>query len=223
MEKRGGFSITSNSIVIIILMTVILILGLSFIKGMFSKSTLSFEEKAIREPEPPVPTASEPIMLSREAVKTEPGGKEAIKISVYNPTGEDWIFRDYLQLDPDNPCTSDNICYQSPTCTDDADCNTDPAPTCAPDGECLITFDPLVCRVGADVDCAPTEGVRLSIECGLDIRAETNPKMVESGEYETFLALLTIKRETPPGKYLCKSTVIGEDIDEYSKDLTIEI
>jgi hypothetical protein len=90
MKKKASLSLSVNAIVILILAIVMLGLGLGFIRGMFSKVSTQVEEAVAAEPEPSVPTASNPITLSREMVITNAESKEIIKISTFNPSNESW-------------------------------------------------------------------------------------------------------------------------------------
>ena len=90
MKKKGSLSLSVNAIVILILAIVMLGLGLGFIRGMFGKVSTQIEQQVSAEPEPPVPTASNPITLSRESIITNSGDKEVLKVSAYNPTNETW-------------------------------------------------------------------------------------------------------------------------------------
>lgn len=89
MKKRASLSLSVNAIVVLILAIVMLGLGLGFIRGMFGKVSTQVEEQ-IPEPEPPIPTASNPITLSRESIITHAGSKGMIKVSAYNPTDQPW-------------------------------------------------------------------------------------------------------------------------------------
>ena len=90
MKKRASLSLSVNAIVILILAIVMLGLGLGFIRGMFSKVSTQVEQQVATEPEPPIPTASSPITLSRESIITHAGDKEVMKVSTFNPTNETW-------------------------------------------------------------------------------------------------------------------------------------
>ena len=90
MKKKASLSLSVNAIVILILAIVMLGLGLGFIRGMFSKVSTQIEEAVAAEPEPSIPTSSNPITLSREIVITNAESKEVIKISAFNPANESW-------------------------------------------------------------------------------------------------------------------------------------
>ncbi len=91
MRKKGSLSLSVNAIVVLILAIVMLGLGLGFIRGMFGKVSTQVEQQVAAEPEPPIPTASNPITLSREMIITHAGNKEVIKVSTFNPTNAPWI------------------------------------------------------------------------------------------------------------------------------------
>lgn len=90
MKKKGSLSLSVNAIVVLILAIVMLGLGLGFIRGMFSKVSTQVEQAVDAEPEPPIPTGSNPITLSRESLITHASDKEVIKVSVFNPSNETW-------------------------------------------------------------------------------------------------------------------------------------
>jgi len=90
MKRKASLSLSVNAIVILILAIVMLGLGLGFIRGMFSKVSTQVEQQVSAEPEPYVPTASNPITLSREMVITHAGDKEVMKVSTYNPSNAAW-------------------------------------------------------------------------------------------------------------------------------------
>lgn len=89
-RKKASLSLSVNAIVILILAIVMLGLGLGFIRGMFSKVSTQVEQQVSAEPEPHIPTGSNPITLSRESIITHANDKEVIKVSTFNPTNETW-------------------------------------------------------------------------------------------------------------------------------------
>ncbi len=89
-RKKAAMELSVTAIVILILAIVMLGLGLGFIRGMFSKVSTQFEEQIATEPEPALPSGSEPITLSRESIVTHAKDAEVLKVSLYNPTNEDW-------------------------------------------------------------------------------------------------------------------------------------
>ena len=86
MKKKGSLSLSVNAIVILILAITMLGLGLGFIRGMFGKASSQFEQQVSLEPAPTVPSATDPITLSREMVITRGGETPVIKVAVFNPT-----------------------------------------------------------------------------------------------------------------------------------------
>jgi len=127
LNKGASIELSTSGIVFLILAIVILALGLWFIKGMFGNVSTNFEEQISKEPEPSLPTANMPITLSRENIITKTGSSEVIKANILNPTGEDWIFRDAVNVSA-ALCSvdKDGVCYLDPfTCRDkdgDPDC-----------------------------------------------------------------------------------------------------
>jgi hypothetical protein len=89
-RKQGSLSLSVNAIVILILAITMLGLGLGFIKGTFGSVTKQVEEQIAAEPDPPTPSASDPITLSRTAIVTSPKKEEVIKVSAYNPGQGVW-------------------------------------------------------------------------------------------------------------------------------------
>ena len=96
-------------------------------------------------------------------------------------------------------------------------------PNSPPDGICFM--DNIDCLEFADPDCAPTEGIRLVVECSseLSLKTRTNPKAINAGETKVFTALLEVKEGVPEGTYLCSVSVVGEDIRNVNKDLTVRV
>lgn len=126
ISKRGALELSIGAIVILVLAITLLILGVAFIMGTFGKTRVRFEELISKEAEPPVPSSSYPITLSRETITTNAGETEALKISIYNPTNEEWTFRDYIKGEPDLcGLDGDRICYVNTRSTLDNICNND--------------------------------------------------------------------------------------------------
>jgi len=90
MNKKAALELSVTAIVILILAIVMLGLGLGFIRGMFGKVATQFEQQIATEPEPPIPSGSEPITLSRESIATHAKDAEVLKVALYNPTNKDW-------------------------------------------------------------------------------------------------------------------------------------
>ena len=95
MKKKVALSLSVNAIVVLILAIVMLGLGLGFMRGMFGKVTTQFEEQVATEPEPPAPSGSEPITLSRESIVTRAKETKVVKVAVYNPSDQDWGANDF--------------------------------------------------------------------------------------------------------------------------------
>jgi len=91
-NKKAAIELSVSAIVILILAIVILGLGLGFIRGMFNKASTQFESQIAQEPEPPNPSGSEPITLSRQMMITHAKDIEVLKVGLYNPTNADWDF-----------------------------------------------------------------------------------------------------------------------------------
>ena len=251
MAKKGALELSVSGIVVLILAIAFLGLGLGFVKGMFGKVSVSFEEQISREPEPASPTADFPITLSRENIKTNPGETEVIKIAVLNPTGSDWIRRDFLYhkvIAPYVCGASDRVCYVD---TDngcdgstDLDCaGVDNKNACADDGICLVNEQTCpdvedAIREGNGIsdefdlphhdDCGPQDGIDLLISCDneLKINKVSEPKTIPAGEVQNFMSILDIKKGVK-GSYLCKIIVFGNNaegelIQGFTKDLIIE-
>ncbi len=89
-KRKASLSLSVTAIIVLILAIVMLGLGLGFIRGMFGKVSSQIEQQIATEAEPPIPTASNPITLSREMVITHAAEKEIMKISLYNPTNAEW-------------------------------------------------------------------------------------------------------------------------------------
>lgn len=90
MNKKGALELSVGAIVILILAIVMLGLGLGFIRGMFGKVSTQFEEQIAAEPEPPAPSSSDPITLSRENLIVHAGDPIALKVGIQNPSNLDW-------------------------------------------------------------------------------------------------------------------------------------
>lgn len=90
MDKKGALELSVNAIVILIIAISMLGLGLGFVRGMFGKTSGQFEELIGAEQDPPTPTGSDPITLSKERVITSPKSPIVVKVGVYNPTGDEW-------------------------------------------------------------------------------------------------------------------------------------
>jgi len=89
-NKKAAMELSVTAIVILILAIVMLGLGLGFIRSMFGKVSTQFEEQIASEPEPSVPSSSQPITLSRENLIVHSGDAIALKVGVHNPSNGDW-------------------------------------------------------------------------------------------------------------------------------------
>lgn len=216
--KKASISLSVRSVVTLVIVLVVLVLLLGFITVYFGGSSEKIEEFVASEAEPPIPAANYPIELSRENVIAKAGTTEVIRISVFNPTNQNWTFRDYYSEDV--PCALDGICDLL-DCESDPDC--DGPGSCAGGDVCVKDFG---CEeVGMDSDCGPTEGVRLVINCDneLDLKIETNPKTILVNDFDTFTALLNIKGGVSSGTYLCNVKIEAEASPDYTKDLIVEV
>ncbi len=90
INKKAALELSVNAIVILILAIVMLGLGLGFVTGMFGKMGVKIEEQISKETEPPAPSRSDTITLSRTQIITNPGATEVLKVGVLNPTEIDW-------------------------------------------------------------------------------------------------------------------------------------
>ncbi len=90
MSKKGSLSLSVNAIVILIIAITMLGLGLGFVRMLFGGAMDKFETILENEQDPPSPSSSNTITLSREVVIANPGDDEAIKAALYNPTSADW-------------------------------------------------------------------------------------------------------------------------------------
>ena len=250
MYKKGGIQISFRGIFIVLILIVVVVFGISFIRNLGGGSQMKFEEQISREPDPPIPMSSDPISFSRGKLVTASGNIEAVKIGILNPTNKNWTFRDAIEDDDFRLCGKggDSVCYVNTGCTKGNKCNTDSAalandpecvlldngdgvldfnecgpPNSPPDGICFM--DNIDCLEFADPDCAPTEGIRLVVECSseLSLKTRTNPKAINAGETKVFTALLEVKEGVPEGTYLCSVSVVGEDIRNVNKDLTVRV
>ena len=87
--KRGAIELSTNAIVVLILAVVMLGLGLGFVRGLFGKATQNLESIVGQEPDPPTPTSSNPVTLSRENVIVQAKDPIVIKVGAFNPSSSD--------------------------------------------------------------------------------------------------------------------------------------
>jgi len=231
-KKRGGISISVNVIIIIILAIVFLGLGIFFIQHVFGKGT-EIVKMLAKEPEPSQPTKQNPITLSKQDIETSAGKTEVIRLKALNPTEQDWIFRDYI--DPSlNRCgnQNDNVCYVDKNnfncdeASKDSDCPLNPQ--CDTnmgnsDGICYIDIDN--CPFPLDIDCNPTEGVTLRMDCskGIAVNLITKPEQIKSGEVKEFAAVMKISENAKKGTYVCRISIEGEDVASYGTDIIFKV
>lgn len=232
MRKRGTLFLSTNVIVVLIIAIIAIFLLIGFIGGSFGKSSKNIAEQLETENEPVIPTADDPITLSREHIKTNAGSTEVIKIAVLNPTDEDWVARDDLYTGFSGCGASDKICYVFDTCdgTNDPDCQGGVNRECKQDGVCLL--DENSCPDGAEEeieDCGPQDGIDVLVKCDneLKINKVSLPKLIMAGETQSFISILDIKKGVK-GNYLCEIVVFGNNpdgslIEGFQKDLTIEV
>lgn len=77
-RRKGALDVSINSIVVIVFAVTMLGLGLAFMKGYFSKITVDVL------PEPPEPSASEPITIPGKTIPIERSKSLEMTVKVYN-------------------------------------------------------------------------------------------------------------------------------------------
>jgi hypothetical protein len=194
-NRKAGFSLSINFLVLVVMGFAVLFLFLGFFSGMFGSNKAAFEEIISNEHDPSVPTSEDSITLSRDLIHSFAGSVEAIKISVYNPTTHNWTFRDAINDDMGFCALSgDNVCYVNSrslgnkcnnginAISNDDDCmqldvlyggdSVLGSTECRDEGgllsespEGICYIDDVNCVMYADPDCAPTEGVKVQILC----------------------------------------------------------
>ena len=88
--KKGAIELSTNAIVVLILAVVMLGLGLGFVRGLFGKATQNIESIVGQEPDPPTPSSSNPVTLSRENVIVQSNSPVVIKVGAFNPLSSDF-------------------------------------------------------------------------------------------------------------------------------------
>ncbi|MBW2975513.1 hypothetical protein KY366_07365 [Candidatus Woesearchaeota archaeon] len=249
-NKKGAMEISVGAIVVLVLSITFLSLGLVFMKGMLGKMFTSFDEQVSQEPEPPKPTLSSPITLSRNPVKAKEDTVEVIKMGILNPSQEEWVNRNFIKTE--NLCGKvDGICFVDKDDTtgkcdttdnakdNDADCDYMFFPDCEEDGKsCLISniydeeeigggdlYCPHEPGQPSDPDCNPKEGVEVYLTCDERIMEKPFKRSIgpiKDGEHKTNTVLLRLKSRIPNDQYLCELRVFGED-NEYMSDLVVRI
>jgi hypothetical protein len=244
--KKGAMEISVGAIVILILAITFLSLGLVFTKGLVSKMFMRFDEQISEEPEPPKPTMTKPITLSRNPIQAQENTAEVIKISVMNPTQTDWNNRQFIKTD--NLCgKADDICFidkDDTTSTCDASSYEDKDPDCSTgfftsmdcleNGEkspCLISnlagdlYCPLINELSREPDCLPRKGVDIVVKCDDRIMEQPYKRTIDpikKGDYITNIIILKLKKNIMEDQYLCQVRVFGEN-KEYLEDLVVRI
>ncbi len=90
MNKKSTLQLSVNGIIVLILATVVLVIALGFIRSFFGGVSDNFLTLIEKEPEPPIPSSSKVITLSREKIKMQHGEPEVIKAAIYNPAQGEW-------------------------------------------------------------------------------------------------------------------------------------
>lgn len=246
-NKKGAMELSVGAIVALVLAITFLSLGLIFIKGMLGKMFSKFDEQISQEPEPPVPTTSHPITLSRNPIKAKQDTVEVIKVSILNPSQKDWSNREFIKTD--NLCgKADRICLidvedttercntESNAKNNDPDCKAAGmfGLSCKEDGKkdpCLISniqgelYCPNFNEESRDPDCNPKEGIDVYLTCDermMEKPFERTIDGIDTNEYKTNILLLRLKEKIPNDQYLCQLRIFAED-SEYLEDLVVRI
>jgi len=240
-KKRGSMELSVSAIVVLILAITMLSLGLVFVKGMLGKMFNKFEEQISEEPEPPKPTLSQPITMSRNPVITTEGTAEVVKISILNPSQQDWINRQFIRTE--KMCGKvDGICYidvddTTGTCdtesnakSNDPDCNKRECDKAGKKYPCLISnlpdlYCPYLTEENRADNCVPKEGVDIYVSCDKRLMKEPfkrNIGPINTGYDKTNILILRINSKVREDQYLCQLKVFAED-KEYMKDLIVKI
>ena len=247
ISKKGAMEISVGAIVVLILAITFLSLGLVFMKGMLGKMFSKFDEQISQEPDPPKPSLSKPITLSRNPIQATEGTVEVVKLSVLNPSGKDWTKREFIKTG-DLCGKADGICFidiedtteicntESNAKRNDPDCTTGmfTGMDCKDNDEkspCLISniegemYCPNFNAESRDPNCAPKEGAEIYLKC--DEKAMGQPftrkiDSIKSGNYKTNILLLRLNKNIPDDQYLCQIRIFAED-KEYMEDLVVKI
>lgn len=84
-NRKAAVSLGVNAIVILIIAVILLGIILGFLRGMFRNVQTEFEKGIAQVPEPPMPTAGNPITSSNDMIVINSGKQPGyFKISVYN-------------------------------------------------------------------------------------------------------------------------------------------
>lgn len=242
-NKKGSMELSVGAIVVLVMAITFLSIGLVFIRGMLGKMFNRFDEQISKEGEPPKPTLSNPITLSRNPVKAKQDSVEVIKASVMNPSQEDWTNRQFIKTS--NMCGKvDGICFvdkddETGRCDtkdnaqdNDVDCDFIFFPSCEEDGKsCLISniegemYCPNYNQESRDPDCSEIPGVDIFVTCDGGIMEKPfkrNLGSIQTTAYETNVILLKMKSKIPDDQYLCQIRIFAED-NEYLEDLVVKI
>lgn len=246
-NKKGSMELSVVAIVTLIIAITFLSLGLIFIKSMLGKMFSKFDEQISQEPEPPAPTSSHPITLSRNPIKAKQDTVEVLKLSILNPSQKDWINRQFIKTE--SLCgKADGICFinidnATETCNtesnakkNDADCTTGlfTGMNCEDNSEkspCLISniegelYCPNFNEQSRDPDCNPKEGAEVYLTCDervMEKPFKRNIGSIQIGSYKTNILLLRLKSKIPDDQYLCQLRIFAED-NEYMEDLVVRI
>lgn len=245
-NKKGAMEISVGAIVILIMAITFLSIGLVFVKGMLGKMFSKFDEQISQEADPPKPSLSRHITLSRNPIKTKENEVEVIKISILNPSKKDWVNREFIKTE--GMCGKvDGICFidvddtteicdtESNAKKNDPDCTTGifTGMDCKDNGEkspCLISniegelYCPNFNEQSRDPDCNQ-EGTEIYLACNQKIMEKPfkrNIGSIKTGEYKTNILLLRLKSKIPENQYLCQIRIFAED-NEYLEDLVVRI
>lgn len=246
ISKKSSMELSISAIVTLVIAITFLSLGLVFMKGMLGKMFSQFDEQISKEPEPPSPTSSHHITLSRNPIITKQSTVEVIKLSLLNPSQKDWINRQFIKTKglcgkADGICAID-IEDETETCDtkinakkNDPDCTTGmfTGMSCEKDGEkspCLISnlpemYCPNINEESRDPNCNPREGAEIYLTCNEKVMEnpfKRNVGTIKTGDYKTNILLLKLKSKIPNDQYLCQIRIFAED-NEYNEDLVVKV
>jgi len=192
-NKKGAIELSVSAIVILIMAIAFLSIGLVFIKGQLGKIFSKLDEQISQEPEPPKPTMSQHITLSRNPVISQQDTVETIKVSILNPSQEDWNNRQFIKTEGlcgkvdgicfiDTADTTENCDTKSNAKKNDVDCSTGifTGMDCEKNNEkspCLISniddgtstkgdmYCPMDPGTLPDPNCEPKNGIDIFLIC----------------------------------------------------------
>jgi len=92
-NKKGSLSLSMEAIVILILAVVMLGLGLTFVRGLFSKLSVTVEELEVDPSLITQPSEADTVTITPETIDVNVKETKDIKIGFFNPTisTENWI------------------------------------------------------------------------------------------------------------------------------------